>query len=166
MRSTRSQTPVSAIGSASIAKPGLTPVPSTATFAFFASCVDLLRACRMCVSPGYASSSVVDTIGSLRFRISSICGITLFSDERVQCTTTSGLAALIALPQIVALTFTRSWRAEPGHVAEIASGLRRIDVDGADDFESRAGGDLLRDGRADRSEAEMHHANVAMCGDL
>ena len=36
MRSTRSQTAVSAIGSASIAKPGLTPVPSTATFAFFA----------------------------------------------------------------------------------------------------------------------------------
>ena len=37
MRSTRSQTPVSAIGSASITNPGFTPVPSTATFAFFAS---------------------------------------------------------------------------------------------------------------------------------
>ncbi len=35
--STRSQTPVSVIGSASITNPGLTPVPSTATFAFFAS---------------------------------------------------------------------------------------------------------------------------------
>jgi hypothetical protein len=35
-RSTRSHAAVSAIGSASIAKPGLTPVPSTATFAFFA----------------------------------------------------------------------------------------------------------------------------------
>ena len=35
--STRSQMPVSAIGSASIAKPGLTPVPATATFAFFAA---------------------------------------------------------------------------------------------------------------------------------
>ena len=35
-RSTRSHTAVSAIGSASIAKPGFTPVPSTATFAFFA----------------------------------------------------------------------------------------------------------------------------------
>ena len=36
MLSTRSHTPVSVIGSASIVKPGLTPVPSTATFAFFA----------------------------------------------------------------------------------------------------------------------------------
>ncbi len=36
-RSTRSHTPVSVIGSASMTKPGFTPVPSTATFAFFAS---------------------------------------------------------------------------------------------------------------------------------
>ena len=34
--STRSQTPVSMIGSASITKPGFTPVPSTATLYFFA----------------------------------------------------------------------------------------------------------------------------------
>ena len=36
-RVTDSQTPVSVIGSASIVKPGLTPVPSTATFAFLAA---------------------------------------------------------------------------------------------------------------------------------
>jgi len=35
--STRSQIAVSAMGSASIAKPGLTPVPTTATFAFLAA---------------------------------------------------------------------------------------------------------------------------------
>jgi len=37
MESTRSLMPVRAIGRASIAKPGLTPVPTTATFAFFAA---------------------------------------------------------------------------------------------------------------------------------
>ena len=60
--STRSQTPVSVIGSASIAKPGFTPVPSTATFAFFAS-ASMARACRRLRAAGYASSSVVETIG-------------------------------------------------------------------------------------------------------
>ena len=56
---------------------------------------------------GYASSSVVDTIGTLSLRISSICGSTVFSDELVQCTTTSGFAALIAF-FTSAETFTRS----------------------------------------------------------
>src|SRR5206468_4233448 len=44
---------------------------------------------------GYASSSVVDTIGTRSFRISSICGSTFFNDELVHSTTTSGLAVLI-----------------------------------------------------------------------
>ena len=35
--STRSQIAVRVIGSASMAKPGFTPVPTTATFAFFAA---------------------------------------------------------------------------------------------------------------------------------
>ena len=94
--STRSQTPVSVIGSASIAKPGLTPVPSTATFAFFASCVNLRARSACCAWSGYASSSVVETIGTFSFRIASICGSTFFSDELVHSTTTSGFAALIA----------------------------------------------------------------------
>ncbi len=37
IRSTRSQTPVSVTGKASMTKPGFTPVPSTATFARFAA---------------------------------------------------------------------------------------------------------------------------------
>ena len=45
---------------------------------------------------GYASSSVVDTMGTLSFKIASICGSTFFIDEFVHSTTTSGFAALIA----------------------------------------------------------------------
>ena len=44
-------TAVSMIGRASITNPGFTPVPSTATRAFFAS-ASILRACRTCVCPG------------------------------------------------------------------------------------------------------------------
>ena len=49
-----------------------------------------------CAPHGYASSSVVDTIGILSFRIASICGMTFFSDDCVHSTTTSGFDALMA----------------------------------------------------------------------
>src|SRR5207302_8361115 len=55
------------------------------------------RACRMCVYPGYDSSSVVETIGFLALRIVSIWGITFLIDELVQRTTTSALVDLRAL---------------------------------------------------------------------
>src|SRR5581483_8759225 len=45
-------------------------------------------------------------------------------------------------------------------VAEIAIHFGRIDVDRADDLESRPRGDLLDDRGADRSEAEVHYANI------
>jgi len=94
MLSTRSHTPVSVIGSASIVKPGLTPVPSTATFAFFA--ISWMARAYLTLRPvGYASSSVVDTMGTFSLRISSICGSTFLSDDRVHSTTTSGLVALM-----------------------------------------------------------------------
>src|SRR5262249_12515112 len=58
----------------------------------------------------------------------------------------------------------RHLHAEPlrqaDHIAEIASGLRRIDIDPADDLESGARRHLLDDGGPDRAEAEVHHANV------
>ena len=96
MRSTLAQTAVSAIGSASIAKPGLTPVPSTATFAFFAQ-ASICRACRTCVYPGYASSSVVVTMAVFDLRMVSICGITFLIDELVHSTTMCGFAAFNAV---------------------------------------------------------------------
>ena len=46
------------------------------------------------------------------------------------------------------------------HVGEIAAGLRRIDIDGADDLEAWPARHLPRHGRTDRPEAEVHHANV------
>src|SRR5688500_1459568 len=57
---------------------------------------------------GYASSSVVETIGTFIFTIDSICGSTRFSDEFVHNTATSGLLALIAFfASSMTLTFSR-----------------------------------------------------------
>ena len=95
MLSTRSQMPVSVIGSASIAKPGLTPVPTTATLAFLASASIFFASARF-LPTGYDSSSVVETIATFFLRTASICGITLLSDELVHSTATSGLPLLIA----------------------------------------------------------------------
>ena len=95
MLSTRSHTPVSMIGSASIVKPGLTPVPSTATLARLAS-ASIFFASVLFFPTGYDNSSVVLTIGILALRMVSICGITLVSDELVHSTTTSGLFVLSA----------------------------------------------------------------------
>src|SRR5688572_30577232 len=108
MRSTRSQTADKAIGSASIVNPGFTPVPSTATLAFFAA-ASSRAASRRLRGAGYAASSVVVTIGTRRLRISSNCGSTIFSDELVQTTATSGLVALIVRP-VSSVTRTRSFR--------------------------------------------------------
>src|SRR5207237_206556 len=46
------------------------------------------------------------------------------------------------------------------HVAKIAPDLRRIDVDGPNRFESGPLRHLLDDRRSDRTESEVHHANV------
>src|SRR5438552_10020981 len=94
MRSTRWHAAVNAIGSESITKPGLTPVPSTATLAFLAH-LSIFAACRMLVYVGYASSSDVDTTAAFAFRIASSCGTTAFIDESVQRTTTSGFIFLM-----------------------------------------------------------------------
>src|SRR5436305_777103 len=93
-RSTRWHAAVSVIGSESITKPGLTPVPSTATFAFFAH-LSIFAAYRTFVYVGYASSSVVDTTASFASSTASSCGITAFIDEVVQRTTTSAFIFLM-----------------------------------------------------------------------
>ena len=103
---------------------------------------------------GYASSSVVDTIGTFSLRMASICGRTFFSDELVHSTTTSGLAALIALLRVVG--YLDAKRAiEAGHFAEVATDLRGIDVDCADDLEAFAFCHLLDDADADGPEPEV-----------
>ena len=157
MASTLAQTPVSVIGSASIVKPGLTPVPSTATFAFRAA-LSMRAASALCEYAGYASSSVVETIGTLSFRTSSICGQTFSSDELVHSTTTSGFAALIVL-RASADTLTPKPLRQARHRAEILPDLRRIDIDPAHHLEPAARGHLLHDGGPDRSEPEVHHTN-------
>ena len=55
--------------------PGFTPVPSTATFARFAA-ASMAAASRRWLYQGYASSSVVETMGFFALRIVSICGAT------------------------------------------------------------------------------------------
>ncbi len=111
MASTRSQTPVSMMGSASMAKPGLTPVPSTATRARLAS-ASIFFAAAALLFTGYASSSVVETIGTLSFSTASNSGTTFFSDELVHSTATCGRVALI-VRVMSSPTFTFSRRPRP-----------------------------------------------------
>ena len=91
--------------------PGLTPVPSTATRARLAS-ASIFFAGAALLFTGYASSSVVETIGTFSFSTASNSGMTFFSDELVQSTATSGrearMVALMSLP-----TLTRSFRPTP-----------------------------------------------------
>ncbi len=101
---------------------------------------------------GYASSSVVETIGTLSLRIASICGRTFFIDEFVHSTTTSGFVDLMAL-LASSDTLTRSVRPRPATSPRSRPDLRRIDVDGADDLEALARRDLLDDPGADRARA-------------
>ena len=97
-RGRRARTPRSARSAARPSRsPGLTPVPSTATFAFRAASSSRFASRRL-RGAGYATSSVVVTIGTRRFSTSSNCGMTSLSDELVQSTATSGLVALIVLP--------------------------------------------------------------------
>ena len=92
-------------------------------------------------------------------RIVSICGITFLIDELVHSTTTSGFADFSALRRVARHLDAEALR-QADDVAEIAADLRRIDVDGADDFESGPRRHLFDDGRANRAEPEVHHANV------
>ncbi len=107
---------------------------------------------------GYASSSVVDTIGTLSFSTASNCGSTFFSDELVQSTATSGFEALIAFLASSEIRDTQRF-GQAGHVAEIPSDFGGIDVDRADDLESLAFRDLPDDAEADGTETEMQHAD-------
>src|SRR5262245_64662838 len=61
---------------------------------------------------GYASSSVVDTMGTLSFSNASICGVTLRSDELVHNTATSGRPAFTTF-FTSSVTLTRSGRPRP-----------------------------------------------------
>src|SRR5689334_20132003 len=91
--STRSHAAVRAIGNASIAYPGLTPVPTTATRLRFAQ-TSIRVARRRVRRVGYDSSSVVETMAVFDRRIVSIWGITATRDELVHSTATCGFAFL------------------------------------------------------------------------
>ena len=103
---------------------------------------------------GYASSSVVETIGTFSLRIASICGRTFFIDEFVHSTTTSGLVDLMALRASSGhLDAQRS--SDGGDLTEVAADLCRIDIDSADDLEALALRNLLHDPDTDWAEPEM-----------
>ena len=105
---------------------------------------------------GYASSSVVETIGTFSLSTASNSGTTFFSDELVQSTATSGRTALI-VRAMSSVTFTPQRRPHAADVAEVAADLGRIDVHGADDRQSLAAGDLTDHARADGPESDMQH---------
>src|SRR6266705_931437 len=83
-RSTRSQTAVSAIGSASIANPGLTPVLSSATFAFFAwakkAKVALLSTG---VNPGFAMDALPIALTAVCERVNRVT-VNRVQDARIR----------------------------------------------------------------------------------
>ena len=113
----------------------------------------------MWVYPGYASSSVVDTTATFALRIVSNSGITFLSDDDVQCTTTSRLRRLQRARGLTVHPHAET-AAEPDDVADVPADHRGIRIHRADDLESRPARELTRDGRANRPEAEVHHANV------
>ena len=153
MLSTRSQTPVSVIGSASIVKPGLTPVPSTATFAFFASCVDGARVFHV------GARRIGELLGRRDDRDLQLEDLLHLREDLLQRRQRAedddvGLGGLDRLLR-VGRNLDAQRAADAGDLAEIASGLGRIDVDGADDLEAAAIGDLPDHRRADRPEPVM-----------
>ena len=110
----RSHTPVSVIGSASITKPGLTPVPSTATFAFRAA-LSIARGQRIVArTPDTPAPRSSRRSAPSSFRTSSICGRPSSATSWCTAPTTSGFAALIAL-RASAETLTRSFCRQAGH---------------------------------------------------
>jgi hypothetical protein len=105
---------------------------------------------------GYASSSVVDTIGTFSFTIDSICGSTFFSDELVHSTATSGFDALIAL-RASSDTLTLSARPTPATSPRSRPTFAGSMSTAPTILKPLRDGDLLDDGGADRPEAEMDH---------
>ena len=85
--------------------------------------------------------------------------MTFLIDELVHRTTTSGFATSSALAAS-SETFDAETLRQTDDVAEIAADFGRIDVDGADNFESGPRGNLLDDSRANRAEPEVHHSDV------
>ena len=162
--STRSQIAVSVIGSASIAKPGLTPVPTTATFAFLAA-ASIFRASARFESHGYESSSVVETIGSLSLRTLSSCGHSFLRLELVQSTAACGFALRIAA-ETSAATLTPVFFARPTQLAQVLACLGGVDVDGRHHLEVAAGEKLAGDARPDRAQAHDHYLGRHEFGSL
>jgi hypothetical protein len=91
-------------GSLSITKPGLTPVPRSATFAARATCCSFSRTS---VSSGYDSSSQVETTCDPAASSASSCPATSRSREPVEWQTTS------ALPCTSRVTGTPTLRPRP-----------------------------------------------------
>ena len=156
MAVTLSHTPVSAIGSASITKPGFTPVPSTATRARLAS-ASIRFAAAALLFTGYASSSVVETIGTLSLSTASNSGSTFFRDELVHNTATSGFVDLIVRVRS-AVTFTRRFRPTPQTRPRSWPTFAGSISTRADDDKSFSGGQLAHDAGADGTETD--HAGL------
>ena len=110
--STRSQGAVRKSGSASIAKPGLTPVPRSA-FPARRAASSSRRASSGRSRHGKASSSVVVTTAAPPARQLSSVGATWASDELVETTAASGARSASARPRS-ALTAAPAWRAPGG----------------------------------------------------
>ncbi len=140
-----------------MANPGLTPVPRTATFAFFAMASIFLANARF-LPTGYDNSSVVDTMATFLDSTSSICGITFLSEELVHSTATSGLPLLIA-PAASLVTRTLSFLPEADHVAQVETNLGAIDIDRSDNLKTFARRHLARHCRANWTKTVEENSN-------
>ena len=76
-----------------------------------------------------------------------------------------GLGRLQSLGRVV-LNLEAKAPTQADDLAQIASNLGGIGVDPADDLEARPRSDLLRDGAANRTQAEVHHADIGHTREL
>ena len=121
--------------------------------------VDRAREARRRARVGYASSSVVETIGTRRFTMAATCGQHFLAiDELVHRMATSGLVAG-SRRRASSDTFTRSLRPSSATSPRSRPDLARIDVDAGDDSETWTRGHLPEDGGANGAQSEMRDAN-------
>ena len=145
------------MGSASIVNPGFTPVPTTATLAFRAA-ASIFFESAFWFHHGYASSSVVETIGSFSFSTASICGHTFFERRTGAQHGDVGPGGLHDGAQVVRHRHAKP-ALEADDLAEIAPQLGGVDVDGADGLETGPGGDLTNHRGADGTKTDVQDTN-------
>ena len=145
------QTEVMVSGSLSITKPGLTPVPRSATFVGAGDLLQLLA--DLARRAGTRALRTSRRRASRARAATSSWPATSRRREPVEWQTTSGL------PCSSAVTMHAGLASEADHLAEVLADLVRVDVDGADELDPRLGEEQARDLRADRADAVLRDSD-------